>query len=603
MGVSQMSKQIRGIHLYININNLNKIIRKEENSDEDLRHSFHALDTFIASLEKFSQYFEDIITVEKFTTSRLHFYIGNTKGNDKMNEAFEQLSVFANVLAGHLTKIGKYKKVARFQIGIGADYGTFVEYEFEDKNTELKELTSIGSPANRAAKLQSVCDEGNILISKALYDLLNDETKNIFFGAGDVSKKVALKYVDLTAYYAKHTDILKTISSVRYKAREETVLSFATERANNTSLGSINFTDAKQPIDYSSLSLRNAKQVNGVMLYADIRGFTNKVEHSNLQAIEQLTKTVLSKMYKCTTDQDGIHIQFQGDRESAIFHKFIDQSEDFAVRAILSSMKMLDAIDSINQYRDQATHLDIGIGCAIGDIFASRIGLKSGKFNLVLGNTVKTADDTEDLIAGNAPQGQKSEIAITTDLFNYIKSLHDNALASQICAKFNKRGEYYVSSTRYSELIAKQFAQNETHTISDNTQFPLIKYGILDIPYRQKPRWILPKKPRISIEAYIEYKNTKKRYYSDSFPLEKELYLVFKPSLYNVSQPYEVYWQITNTGEAPKNDRRGEFISPNYEKNGRREHTSYTGHHLVQCFFVNGNQCIAKSNVFIVWVK
>ena len=185
-----MSKQIRGIHLYININNLNKIIRKEENNDEDLRHSFHALDTFIASLEKFSQYFEDIITVEKFTTSRLHFYIGNTKGNDKMNEAFEQLSVFANVLAGHLTKIGKYKKVARFQIGIGADYGTFVEYEFEDKNTELKELTSIGSPANRAAKLQSVCDEGNILISKTLYDLLDNETKNIFFGAGDVSKKL-----------------------------------------------------------------------------------------------------------------------------------------------------------------------------------------------------------------------------------------------------------------------------------------------------------------------------------------------------------------------------------------------------------------------------
>ena len=40
-----MSKQIRGIHLYININNLNNIIRKEENNDEDLRHSFHALDS------------------------------------------------------------------------------------------------------------------------------------------------------------------------------------------------------------------------------------------------------------------------------------------------------------------------------------------------------------------------------------------------------------------------------------------------------------------------------------------------------------------------------------------------------------------------------
>lgn len=598
-----MGKQIQGIHLYININNLNKIIKREENNDEDLRHSFHALDTFIASLEKFSQYFEDIITVEKFTTSRLHFYICNTQGNNKMNEAFEQLSIFANVLADHLTRIGKYKKVAGFQIGIGADYGAFVEYEFEDDNTKLKELTSIGSPANRAAKLQSVCDEGNILISKTLYDLLDDETKNIFFGAGDVSKKVALKYVDLTAYYAKYNDILKSILSSRYKAREETVLRFATERANNTSLGSINFTDAKQPIDYSSLSLTNAKQINGVMLYADIRGFTNKVEHTNLHAIEQLTKTVLSNMYKCTSDQDGIHIQFQGDRESAIFHKFTNQSEDFAVRAILSSMKMLDSIDSINQFRDQSDYLNIGIGCAIGDIFASRIGLKSGKFNLVLGNTVKTADETEDLIAGNAPQGQKTEIAITADLFNYIKTLHDNPLASQICSKFNKRGEYYVSSTRYSELMMESFPQKECHTLSDNTQYPLSKYGIYYIPHRQKPRWVLPKSPRITIEAYIENKGTKTKYCSDSFPLDKDLYLVFKPSFYSVLPPYEVYWQITNTGQAPKSDLRGEFVRSNCGKNERREHTSYTGHHLVQCFFVNGNQCKAMSNVFIVWIK
>lgn len=63
-----------GIHFYINIDNLEQILIIDENKNDELKHSFHQLDTFIASIEKFSETFLEDCVVEKFTTSRLHIY-------------------------------------------------------------------------------------------------------------------------------------------------------------------------------------------------------------------------------------------------------------------------------------------------------------------------------------------------------------------------------------------------------------------------------------------------------------------------------------------------------------------------------------------------
>lgn len=63
-----------GIHFYINIDNLEQILIIDENKNDELKHSFHQLDTFIASIEKFVEFFSENCIVEKFTTSRLHIY-------------------------------------------------------------------------------------------------------------------------------------------------------------------------------------------------------------------------------------------------------------------------------------------------------------------------------------------------------------------------------------------------------------------------------------------------------------------------------------------------------------------------------------------------
>ena len=68
----------------------------------------------------------------------------------------------------------------------------------------------------------------------------------------------------------------------------------------------------------------------------------------------------------------------------------------------------------------------------------------------------------------------------------------------------------------------------------------------------------------------------------------------------DVKKPYDVYWQVTNSGKEAKinNSLRGEFYECEMEEltkgwRIRRESTQYTGFHTVECFIVKNNVCVA----------
>jgi hypothetical protein len=71
----------------------------------------------------------------------------------------------------------------------------------------------------------------------------------------------------------------------------------------------------------------------------------------------------------------------------------------------------------------------------------------------------------------------------------------------------------------------------------------------------------------------------------------------------NVTAPYEVYWQVVNTGDEAAAQRalRGEFTQ---EQKGtvRWETTAYAGTHWVEAFVVKANACVARSGRKLVKV-
>ncbi len=90
-------------------------------------------------------------------------------------------------------------------------------------------------------------------------------------------------------------------------------------------------------------------------------------------------------------------------------------------------------------------------------------------------------------------------------------------------------------------------------------------------------------------------------------PVEREKRVCFKACT-NVPHPYQVYWQVVNTGEEATNARclRGGF----YPSSGdcsfvlgtktRIEPTRYRGYHWVECFIVKDGICVARSGEFVV---
>ena len=93
-------------------------------------------------------------------------------------------------------------------------------------------------------------------------------------------------------------------------------------------------------------------------------------------------------------------------------------------------------------------------------------------------------------------------------------------------------------------------------------------------------------------------------YESNGAPLEKNITLHFR-ALTAAKRPYIIKWQITNTGEEAQkaNCLRGDFYPSDEGTNGRKESTSYTGSHAVQCIVIKNGICVAKSKDYIINIR
>lgn len=123
--------------------------------------------------------------------------------------------------------------------------------------------------------------------------------------------------------------------------------------------------------------------------------------------------------------------------------------------------------------------------------------------------------------------------------------------------------------------------------------------------HRQKPTWPMARGGAVLIAlSVVDVDGSKIDYESNGAPLPKGCSLHFK-AVTGVRQPYTVYWQITNTGDEARaaNCLRGNFERSDEGLNGKKEATSYTGTHSVQCFVIKRGACVAKSKDYIINIR
>jgi len=455
----------KGIHLYVNINNLDQVIRKEEVKTDNLRRVFHSMDNFVSTSEAYINSFNDKAYVEKLTNSRLHVVFYH---DVLLAENFIDSIKFFNDLIIKLNNEPKYNKLLDFKVSMGADYGYFTEFDFNPirSNSNSIEYTSIGYPANRAAKMQSAASDGELIISNEVYQIIQRHLKT------SPNKPLRDKIDTIRSKYANvELFSFTSYSDIDYSKANESKINIAnttfSNNINEKRFSDIVFTGARTKIDFENISLLSPKKVDAVVIYADIRGFTKKFasDGSNLIKMSELTKLILKDMYKSVITKNGVHIQFQGDRESAIRNDFGDI--DYVLSGLQIAMHILETVKNLEIAKEN--NLQIGIGCSHGAVFAAKVGIRKHKHNLIMGETVKQANFAEDLHAGN------NEIAIRREMYQYLCELNKGKYRRVMNTIFKRQDDnHYVTRTTlnlFNQLLFESHQdRNAKEAKNDNSQ-------------------------------------------------------------------------------------------------------------------------------------
>lgn len=125
--------------------------------------------------------------------------------------------------------------------------------------------------------------------------------------------------------------------------------------------------------------------------------------------------------------------------------------------------------------------------------------------------------------------------------------------------------------------------------------------------WRRKPPWRMALSHSVEVSGKYKLDGQWYPFRSNSRPLPKRRSLLFEANT-DVPEPFQVHWQVVNTGEEARreNDLRGEMMCSEVAGTGGLSHeesTSYSGMHWIECFIVRNGTCEARSGEFVVNIQ
>ncbi len=128
--------------------------------------------------------------------------------------------------------------------------------------------------------------------------------------------------------------------------------------------------------------------------------------------------------------------------------------------------------------------------------------------------------------------------------------------------------------------------------------------ALLSVPHRKQPEWQMRLSKYVEVHGKYKFRG-KWKSVSPSTIIPKACEILFSATT-NASKPFDVYWQVVNTGEEARGDLRGGILpAKNFGVGGliQKETTRYKGTHWIECFIVKDGICVARSNEFFVNVE
>lgn len=132
--------------------------------------------------------------------------------------------------------------------------------------------------------------------------------------------------------------------------------------------------------------------------------------------------------------------------------------------------------------------------------------------------------------------------------------------------------------------------------------------SLLSVAHRQQPHWPLYTIYSCQVHAYFKDYKTKKRVtIAGDTIVSKGCEILFN-AVTDVPKPFDVYWQVVNTGEEATSDNclRGNIEKAQILGAGGlkyRDASAFTGIHWIECFIIKDGRCVARSSEFFVNIR
>lgn len=172
----------------------------------------------------------------------------------------------------------------------------------------------------------------------------------------------------------------------------------------------------------------------------------------------------------------------------------------------------------------------------------------------------------------------------TQEVINAINSGKDDAAIQQLGKLFN---HFRKKETKFSDIKLDDYSHRAIPpwqmSLTDNSNLQIT--AKLYFGMQNNANFWVPLKDLIS----------------DGPDIQDGLRIKYQAHTPLIEKPYDVYWQIVNTGAHASSVRglRGRIFEPCDEPKIKRERTEYTGKHWVECFVVKGDTCVARKMFFI----
>ncbi|MEZ4288558.1 MAG: adenylate/guanylate cyclase domain-containing protein [Polyangiales bacterium] len=128
------------------------------------------------------------------------------------------------------------------------------------------------------------------------------------------------------------------------------------------------------------------------VLFCDIRGFTQMSENFDAQQVVTLLNEYFESMVEIVFEHEGTLDKFIGDEIMALFGAPVGHPDD-PCRAVLTALKMKDALIEFNRQKPVASmpDLEVGTGINTGEVVAGYIGSSRAMEYTVVGDAVNIA--------------------------------------------------------------------------------------------------------------------------------------------------------------------------------------------------------------------